>query len=436
MENYTNNVFYENSTVIFVNATVESNGTKSTTGFTRDEDLAKIEIIVQSVIFVLAVVGNGTVLGVLLFKRVSLTRMHLLMLHLSIADLFVAFGSLLPQLAWDVTFVFKGGDILCRLVKYTQTLTIYASSYVLVMTAIDRYLAICHPLVSRKYSSKIVKKMVVIAWTLSLLFSIPQIFIFSYRLTPYGIYDCWATFQPEWTLTFYITAFTILVYIIPTLILIFCYGNICLAVWKSNKVGERISSISKRLRSNRRLDDKNKVRTKYRKSEHLNLSGGIFSTETRQISTQIPGKTDITKLANRRKSSSGITRAKLRTIKLTLTVIFCYNLCWSPFFVAQMWAVYDETAPFNASTNQTVYELQRLRITTSTNHSVYKPNRLRITVSTNQTVYELQRLRTKPSMNHSVYEPQCLRTKPSMNHSVYEPQRLRTKPSMNYSVYE
>ena len=116
MENTTN----VSDSMIFVNTTDFYNKNTSKAGFARDENLAKIEIIVQSVIFVLAVVGNGTVLGALILRRASLTRMHLLMIHLSIADLFVAFGSVLPQLAWDVTFVFKGGDILCRLVKYMQ----------------------------------------------------------------------------------------------------------------------------------------------------------------------------------------------------------------------------------------------------------------------------------------------------------------------------
>ena len=216
------------------------------------------------------------------------------------------------------------------------------------MTAIDRYLAICHPLLSRKYSSKIVNKMVIIAWTLSLLFSIPQIFIFSYKLTPYDIYDCWGTFEPEWTLTFYITSFTILVYIIPTIILIFCYGSICIAVWKSNKVGERISTISKRFRSSKRLEDMSKCR----KSEQLDLSGGVFYTGSTNLEIIQPKpKPELAKLAKSRKRTGGITRAKLKTIKLTLTVILCYNLCWSPFFVAQMWAVYDETAPFHGKSS-------------------------------------------------------------------------------------
>ncbi|KAK0042669.1 hypothetical protein Bpfe_027900, partial [Biomphalaria pfeifferi] len=42
----------------------------------------------------------------------------------------------------------------------------------------------------------------------------------------------------------------------------------------------------------------------------------------------------------------GISRAKVKTIKLTFTVVICYVLCWAPFFVGQMWAAYDFTAPF------------------------------------------------------------------------------------------
>lgn len=42
-----------------------------------------------------------------------------------------------------------------------------------------------------------------------------------------------------------------------------------------------------------------------------------------------------------------ISRAKLKTIKLTLTVVICYIVCWAPFFVGQMWAAYDINAPYD-----------------------------------------------------------------------------------------
>ena len=66
----------------------------STTNITaqprRDEDLARVEIAVQATIFALAVFGNLAVLLVLgcHARKKKLTRMNLLILHLSLADLF------------------------------------------------------------------------------------------------------------------------------------------------------------------------------------------------------------------------------------------------------------------------------------------------------------------------------------------------------------
>jgi hypothetical protein len=48
-------------------------------------------------------------------------------------------------------------------------------------------------------------------------------------------------FDPFWTLQLYVTVFTVLIYIIPTVILIFCYGCICYTVWKRGRVGEPIT---------------------------------------------------------------------------------------------------------------------------------------------------------------------------------------------------
>jgi len=65
----------------------------------RDEALVTAEIGVQMAIFLLAVGGNGLVLGMLLAisRRKDLGRMYTMIGHLSCADLFVAMFNLLPQ---------------------------------------------------------------------------------------------------------------------------------------------------------------------------------------------------------------------------------------------------------------------------------------------------------------------------------------------------
>jgi len=157
----------------------------------RDEELAQVEIAVLSVILFVAVVGNGVMLFALRrqlqFRPMS--RMYFFMLHLSIADLLVAFGNILPQLAWDITFRFQGNDLLCRGVKFLQVFVLYLSTYVLTAMAVDRYLVVCHHNFSRTYYEvqKGPRMFILIAWVISFLFAIPQAAIFGKTKLPVSI---------------------------------------------------------------------------------------------------------------------------------------------------------------------------------------------------------------------------------------------------------
>ena len=204
----------------------------------RDEELAKFEVAVQAIIFALAVIGNSIVLLVLFSRHKKLSRMNLMIVHLSVADLFVAFFNVLPQMIWDITYQFYGNDFLCRSIKYLQVVAMYASSYVLVTTAIDRYLAIVHPMTSQTWTSRKTHLLVAVAWGLSLGFAVPQLTIFAYREVSPGVYDCWASFDPLWTLPFYITWITVAIYIVPSVLLVFAYGRICHVVWRSMRAKE------------------------------------------------------------------------------------------------------------------------------------------------------------------------------------------------------
>jgi arginine vasopressin receptor 1A len=156
----------------FDNVTLE-NGTRD---FDRDESLAQAEVATLSIMFAVTVLGNIAVLLALTARpRKKLSRMYYFILHLSIADLCTAFLSVLPQLAWDVTYRFYGGPLLCKLVKYGQTLGPYLSAYILMATALDRYQAVCHPLAYCSWTSRRSRAMVWTAWAFALLFCVPQV---------------------------------------------------------------------------------------------------------------------------------------------------------------------------------------------------------------------------------------------------------------------
>ncbi|CAL4120939.1 unnamed protein product [Meganyctiphanes norvegica] len=212
------------------------NATNETTSLQRDDDLVIWEITTLVIIFISTVFGNVLVICILLLRQKKITRMCYFILSLCVSDLITAFFNVLPQLAWEITYKFHGGDFLCRAVKYGQLLGPYLSSYLLVMTALDRYMAICHPLSNCSWTPRTAKNMILVAWLLAVLFCIPQVFIFSIRQrTSDHQWDCWANFILPWGPRAYVTWYALSEFFVPLIILTILYSCICQSIWLNAK---------------------------------------------------------------------------------------------------------------------------------------------------------------------------------------------------------
>ncbi|XP_029287643.1 oxytocin receptor b [Cottoperca gobio] len=269
----------------------------------RNEEVAKVEVTVLVLVLLLALTGNLCVLLAIHTTKHSQSRMYYFMKHLSIADLVVAILQVFPQLIWDITFRFYGPDLLCRLVKYLQVVGMFASTYMLVLMSIDRCLAICQPL--RSVHKRKDRFCVIASWVLSLIFSTPQAYIFSLRDVGNGVYDCWGDFIQPWGAKVYIIWMSLSIYIFPVAILSVCYGLICFKIWQN------------------------------------------FNLKTKRdhflVLTQRPSKGDHPLC--RVSSVRLISKAKIRTVKMTFVVVLAYIVCWTPFFFVQMWSAWDPAAP-------------------------------------------------------------------------------------------
>ncbi|ELW61969.1 Vasopressin V1a receptor [Tupaia chinensis] len=272
----------------------------------RNEELAKLEIAVLAVTFVVAVLGNSSVLLALYRTPRKMSRMHLFIRHLSLADLAVAFFQVLPQLGWDITFRFRGPDWLCRVVKHLQVFGMFASAYMLVVMTADRYIAVCHPLKTLQQPARRSRLMIAAAWVLSFVLSTPQYFIFSMVEVnnETKTLDCWATFIQPWGPRAYVTWMTGSIFVAPVVILGTCYGFICYHIWR-NVRGKTLS----------------------RQRKGAESAGGALHRGFM--------------LAPCVSSVKTISRAKIRTVKMTFVIVTAYIVCWAPFFVVQMWSVWD-----------------------------------------------------------------------------------------------
>lgn len=305
MENFLKDVSIWTANSSWTNSTSGNetgNVNSSVNPLKRNEEVAKVEVTVLVLVLVFALAGNLCVLLAIHTSKHSQSRMYYFMKHLSIADLVVAIFQVLPQLIWDITFRFYGPDFLCRLVKYLQVVGMFASTYMLVLMSIDRCLAICQPL--RSLHRRKDRFYVITSWVLSLLFSIPQVYIFSLKEVGNGVFDCWGDFVQPWGAKAYITWISLTIYIFPVTILSACYGMISFKIWQNFK-----------------------LKTKREQCISLTPRASKGSALTRVSSVKL------------------ISKAKIRTVKMTFVIVVAYIICWTPFFFVQMWSAWDPDAP-------------------------------------------------------------------------------------------
>nr|ADZ15309.1 inotocin receptor 1 [Ixodes scapularis] len=286
------------------------NTTVPETKSSRDESLAQVEVAVLTFIFGFTVLGNTCVLVALAARRSKMTRMYYFLIHLCVSDLTTAFLSVLPQLGWDATHRFRGGNLVCKAVKFGQLLGPYLSSYVLVVTAVDRYQAICFPLSNCSWSPTKCKLLIAGAWVAALVCCVPQVFIFSYQEVAPGVFDCWGTFAQPWGLRAYVTWYSVSVFFVPLAVLSFTYVCICRSIWRN-------------------------LYLKRKSSDAESWSGS--RTYRFKGSSMDSHKTSSSFVGPRSHSVRGMSRAKVKTVKITVVVIALYIVCSSPFICVQMW---------------------------------------------------------------------------------------------------
>nr|7RYC_O Chain O, Oxytocin receptor [Homo sapiens] len=276
----------------------------------RNEALARVEVAVLCLILLLALSGNACVLLALRTTRQKHSRLFFFMKHLSIADLVVAVFQVLPQLLWDITFRFYGPDLLCRLVKYLQVVGMFASTYLLLLMSLDRCLAICQPL--RSLRRRTDRLAVLATWLGCLVASAPQVHIFSLREVADGVFDCWAVFIQPWGPKAYITWITLAVYIVPVIVLAACYGLISFKIWQNLR---------------------------------LKTAAAAAAEAPEGAAAGDGGRVALARVS----SVKLISKAKIRTVKMTFIIVLAFIVCWTPFFFVQMWSVWDANAPKEAS---------------------------------------------------------------------------------------
>lgn len=103
-----------------------------------------------SAVFIVALLGNGLVCFVVHTTPRMKTVTNFFIVNLAVGDilmtLFCVPFSFVPML---VLRYWPFGEVMCKVVNYSQAVSVFVSAYTLLAISIDRYMAIMHPLKPR-----------------------------------------------------------------------------------------------------------------------------------------------------------------------------------------------------------------------------------------------------------------------------------------------
>lgn len=137
---------------------------------------ARCRVAATLVLFVFAAGSNLSVLISVCWGRGYRLAAHLrpLIASLASADLVMTFVVMPLDAIWNITVQWYAGDIMCKLLCFLKLFAMHSAAFTLVVVSLDRYRAILHPLDSLDAGLRN-RRMLLVAWTLSLLLASPQV---------------------------------------------------------------------------------------------------------------------------------------------------------------------------------------------------------------------------------------------------------------------
>ncbi|KAM4014430.1 gonadotropin-releasing hormone II receptor-like isoform 1-T4 [Anomaloglossus baeobatrachus] len=248
---------------------------------------AKVRVAITCVLFVSSACFNVATLWTIMHKYRKKSHIRILIMNLVAADLLITLVVMPLDAVWNVTIQWYAGDVACRILMFLKLVAMYSSAFVTVVISLDRRAAILNPLGIGDAKKKN-KTMLSLAWTLSLVLATPQLFVFHTVVRSYPVHfiQCatLGSFQEHWQETLYNMLTFCCLFLLPLLIMVFCYTQILIEI--SHKMKKACAS-----------------------------------------SREFP----------LRRSYNNIPRARMRTFKMSLVIVLTFIVCWTPYYLLGIW---------------------------------------------------------------------------------------------------
>ncbi|XP_052126945.1 gonadotropin-releasing hormone receptor-like [Frankliniella occidentalis] len=178
-------------------------------------------------------------------------------MHLSVADVVVSLVCIAGEAIWMFMVQWTFGNVACKVWKFLEMTALHGSSYVVVLIAQNRWVAVNHPLASRRHKSSVCDlvrdvvrcaspRSVLLVWVVGACLSIPQLMMFSVQLGPFYeeyyqcvTYDMGSTLERVYNIVNFMALF-----VIPLLGLIISYLSIYCTLSRGQREIRSVDKIS------------------------------------------------------------------------------------------------------------------------------------------------------------------------------------------------
>ncbi|KAK6195358.1 hypothetical protein SNE40_000807 [Patella caerulea] len=249
-------------------STDDENGTKfnasallaSADNYTFSEDPYEVPpgiifllALVYGIISLLAVIGNGIVILVIVKNRKMQTVTNIFIANLAVADVVIGMFSVPFQFQAALLQRWVLAHFMCSLAPFVQVISVNVSIFTLSVIACDRYIAVLHPF-KAGCSKKSAAIIITVIWWVAITTALP--YVLFYRVKYMGnTLQCQPTWPDFWDLfpSFYNLFLVFIQYILPLIVISFCYFRIASHIWGARAPGNNMNTEDIRSRNKKKV---------------------------------------------------------------------------------------------------------------------------------------------------------------------------------------
>ncbi|KAM7009406.1 tachykinin receptor 3a [Tautogolabrus adspersus] len=208
--------------------------------------------VAYSVVLAVAVFGNLIVIWIILAHKRMRTVTNFFLLNLAFSDASMAAFNTLINFIYAAHGEWYFGEAYCKFHNFFPVTSVFASIYSMTAIAVDRYMAIIHPLKPR-LSAKATIGVIVCIWSLAVVLAFPLCYFSTIRTLPRRTlcYVAWPRMADD-SFMYHIIV-TVLVYVLPLVVMGITYTIVGVTLWGGEIPGDSSDNYHGQLRAKRKV---------------------------------------------------------------------------------------------------------------------------------------------------------------------------------------